>query len=753
MQWRKHPKLAPIAAGLGEKAMNFSPILRMSVPIITLSPPSPVGEGIGGFSWPSAYFNRYNRNYNPDSTCYISYISDGTNINIIRFKNANSAVVHTVSGTKMPIVGYDGTLYIPTDTGIRAVDGSTYETKWTTNLFRYRSDYPNTEVVDICIDGKGYIYALFLETGGAGQEQSSIQKISESDGSIEWHTSLAGPLYGRPTSPITYSEMSDRVYFGMATYYGTPADYSPKIVCVNSNGNVVWSYELRWRVDDPTHYSSERCQGGIAVDDNEYLYFGTDYFGVNPPLDYRGIYSLDMNGSLRWYCRADGAVDCSGAEVSTIVNNYIRSAPSIDKNGYIYFTTDENAFGGAYGYIESRNSDGDVRFNENIYSAPLGGYTYQASTPCIVKYDSPAFDRIYVVTSGRRLHGFNETGAHFLNVATSQDAMSLWVTSKKDGVIWTIGNPATGTYYISIYNKNDGSLVYETSGSSLWKRPVLVNSYAFEDVADCPIQPVAGTGAGGKGYVVDTYATNLYEYDPATNTWSAKASPPVGGAGVDRSYFFFFGIGDKVYLAGGADEFGFITYTDVWVYNPSTNSWTQLNDTPEATFMKTGFGHPYVDGSYAYLPCTIDSTGYIRLYKYDPSTDSWTRLTDCPASERYDYMIAGRIVGAGYDWNTGDPLSDCYIYDPSTDSWSSIASHPQSGTAVFGYDLHAALEGSRMIYEYNPSTNSWSSKALYIGVGDYSPGFTPDSRSWLINSTAYFTTYTGSVIDVLKLRI
>jgi len=591
MQWRKHPKLAPIAAGLGEKAMNFSPILRMSVPIITLSPPSPVGEGIGGFSWPSAYFNRYNRNYNPDSTCYISYISDGTNINIIRFKNANSAVVHTVSGTKMPIVGYDGTLYIPTDTGIRAVDGSTYETKWTTNLFRYRSDYPNTEVVDICIDGKGYIYALFLETGGAGQEQSSIQKISESDGSIEWHTSLAGPLYGRPTSPITYSEMSDRVYFGMATYYGTPADYSPKIVCVNSNGNVVWSYELRWRVDDPTHYSSERCQGGIAVDDNEYLYFGTDYFGVNPPLDYRGIYSLDMNGSLRWYCRADGAVDCSGAEVSTIVNNYIRSAPSIDKNGYIYFTTDENAFGGAYGYIESRNSDGDVRFNENIYSAPLGGYTYQASTPCIV------------------------------------------------------------------------------------------------------------------------------------------------------------------YLAGGADEFGFITYTDVWVYNPSTNSWTQLNDTPEATFMKTGFGHPYVDGSYAYLPCTIDSTGYIRLYKYDPSTDSWTRLTDCPASERYDYMIAGRIVGAGYDWNTGDPLSDCYIYDPSTDSWSSIASHPQSGTAVFGYDLHAALEGSRMIYEYNPSTNSWSSKALYIGVGDYSPGFTPDSRSWLINSTAYFTTYTGSVIDVLKLRI
>lgn len=732
--------------------------IRALFPIIVKvwSPPT-------GFSWRSWNWDRYNRNYNPFEGCTIAYISDGSSIHIIRFKGGRSTEVHSFTGVKSPVVGDDGTLYVPNGDTITAIDGATYQTKWSKTLQRFKPDY-TPEIYDMCLDGFGNIYVLLFEESPDGWEVTSLQKLKEADGTIEWAINLSTYLplgLGRPSTHLTHSEKTDRLYFAMHSVKAG-ADlinqFPPRVYCVNSDGEVEWTYELRYVADPATDSYSAECVGdGIAVDDDDNLYFGTHYYGVNPPLKYRGIYCLDKNGNPKWYLRNDESLESYNAELSPITANLIRVAPSIDKNGNIYFSPDENVYGNPEAYFESRTSDGAVRWYENIYDTPLAGYIFDSTTPCIIKRDPPDYDLIYVGTSGRRLHGFNETGTHFLNIAASNDAMIYFVTSKKgDGVVWTASNDGAGTYYISVYDMLDGSLVYEISSTTLWSKPVLVNSYAFEKVADCPDSLYACTEAGGKGYVVNYGASKLYEYDPETDTWAEKAAPPIAGAG-NRYFFFFFGIGDKVYLAGGSDLYGTVFYTDVWEYDPSTDTWRQLGDTPQSMFVKYGEGHPYVDENYAYLPCLIDYTGYIRLYRYDPSTDTWTRLADCPASPRYAYAIAGRIIAGGYDFATNNPLSDCYMYDPETDTWSQIADIPESGQGVFGYDLHVALETSRMIYRYDPTTNAWVKKALYIGIGSY-PNVQPaDQRSWLISGKAYFATWGGEApniwSDVLRLRL
>ncbi len=133
----------------------------------------------------------------------------------------------------------------------------------------------------------------------------------------------------------------------------------------------------------------------------------------------------------------------------------------------------------------------------------------------------------------------------------------------------------------------------------------------------------------GKGYLVNGWDStetgsgpnNLWQYDPATDSWANKAAFP----GPTRYTSCCFSINHKGYIG-----LGFKPYTnDFWEYNPATNAWTQ-----KASFPGPARQAPvnFAIGNYGYVGLGALGNGmggfYYQsdFYKYDPSNDSWTTL-------------------------------------------------------------------------------------------------------------------------------
>jgi N-acetylneuraminic acid mutarotase len=132
-----------------------------------------------------------------------------------------------------------------------------------------------------------------------------------------------------------------------------------------------------------------------------------------------------------------------------------------------------------------------------------------------------------------------------------------------------------------------------------------------------PDMPEHVVGAHSTVYNGQLYVTNcnkMYVYDPDSETWSLKATGPdtlVSPIVVEyRGLIYVFE--------------GFPASTDVYRYNPATDSWETLNDFPVASI--GGFAFVWND----ILFC---STGKITtesqndFYEYDPDLDAWNAST------------------------------------------------------------------------------------------------------------------------------
>ncbi|MBS1582574.1 MAG: hypothetical protein JST66_10280, partial [Bacteroidetes bacterium] len=173
-----------------------------------------------------------------------------------------------------------------------------------------------------------------------------------------------------------------------------------------------------------------------------------------------------------------------------------------------------------------------------------------------------------------------------------------------------------------------------------------------------------GFSANGKGYVglglayANTLKNDLWQYDPANNAWTQKATFP-GGA---RQKSVAFRIGGKVYVGTGVGAG--VVYRDMWAYDPMADTWTQ----------KADFGGTARYGAVAF---TIGGKGYIAtgydgayrkdLWEYDPATDTWTQKADfggVPRDQAFAFVAGNKAyVGAG-EIGTTSCTHDMWEYTP-----------------------------------------------------------------------------------------
>jgi len=247
------------------------------------------------------------------------------------------------------------------------------------------------------------------------------------------------------------------------------------------------------------------------------------------------------------------------------------------------------------------------------------------------------------------------------------------------------------------------------------------------DFGGTPKYWAVGFAVNGKGYAGlgrgngFSNSSDLWEYNPVTNAWTQKSSFP-GGARYSSHVFV---INNKAYFCSGAYWSGisgdYTPYNDVWEYNPATDTWTQKNNFP-GPGRHDAFAFSF--GGMGYL-CFGQDSNQLRLndlWEYNPNTDSWTQKATFPGTARSGGIQFGfekyGYIGLGRD-NNNVSLGDIWRYDCSTNTWSQMANFPSTSRTsastfvlnrrayvVCGYNFQTSSYSSQL-WEYNPNTDTW----------------------------------------------
>ncbi len=212
----------------------------------------------------------------------------------------------------------------------------------------------------------------------------------------------------------------------------------------------------------------------------------------------------------------------------------------------------------------------------------------------------------------------------------------------------------------------------------------------------------------GGGNRIERTLSTVEAFDPVANTWTTKASLPFKMAGITTV-----GVNGKIYAIGGRMTSGLqmkeTTY--VFEYDPATDTWTSKAKMPMA---KYGFGATVVDGK-IYTIGGFFGARVNTVEVYDPATDKWTSTTNMPtARENLGVEAIGDKIYAFGGTTVNGETKIVEEYDTKTDTWTTKNNLPKarySFKSVVANGKIYALGGnpnlSRYVEEYDPLLDKW----------------------------------------------
>jgi uncharacterized repeat protein (TIGR03803 family) len=230
----------------------------------------------------------------------------------------------------------------------------------------------------------------------------------------------------------------------------------------------------------------------------------------------------------------------------------------------------------------------------------------------------------------------------------------------------------------------------------------------------------------------------LFEYDPATSTYSKKLDFNNTTNGANPKGNLTQAGNGKLYgmtNAGGTSGTGVL-----FEYDPATSTYTKKLD-----FINNTTGY-YPNGSLAiaangklYGTTTSGGVNNGVLFEYDPATSTFTKKFDFNGtngsnpSSSLALATNGKLYGLTQD---GGSLSDgvLFEYDPATSSFakkldfnlaegeSPLGSLAQAGNGKFyGTTNGGGVTGDGTLFEFNPATATYTKKVDFIGANGLSP--------------------------------
>jgi N-acetylneuraminic acid mutarotase len=212
---------------------------------------------------------------------------------------------------------------------------------------------------------------------------------------------------------------------------------------------------------------------------------------------------------------------------------------------------------------------------------------------------------------------------------------------------------------------------------------------------------------------------SLEEYDPATDRWTSKAPMPVGlhhvGIGVT---------GGRLYVIGGYRQAGVSVWqpvATVYAYDPATDTWAARAPmpTPRGALSVTAHeGRLYAIGGYD------GQANRAEVEVYDPVRNSWE--TRAPLPTPRDHLatatVAGNVyaIGGRLKGNYRRNLSVTEVYDPVADRWSAAAALPTARSGITAAEMGGRIyvfggEGGDGTFRdneaYDPARDAWQPMA------------------------------------------
>lgn len=233
-----------------------------------------------------------------------------------------------------------------------------------------------------------------------------------------------------------------------------------------------------------------------------------------------------------------------------------------------------------------------------------------------------------------------------------------------------------------------------TSLNDFWEYDPTTDQWTQKQNLPGAVNRTAGAGfsGNGKGYVClgsanyntvsAAFLADLWEYDPAADSWTQKSSLPDSG----RHHAAVFVIGSKAYIAGGSTGYPYIASNDLWEYDMINDSWSSKASYPavsinQAMGFAAGNKGYLVGGHVMHYNTTGNGTADSATYEYDPASNTWTRKSDFCGRRKCG--IAFSLNDMGYvglgmaDFATNTIYYEEFCrYDPVGDSWTPAASYP-----------------------------------------------------------------------------
>lgn len=287
--------------------------------------------------------------------------------------------------------------------------------------------------------------------------------------------------------------------------------------------------------------------------------------------------------------------------------------------------------------------------------------------------------------------------------------------------------------YVLIFNLNTLSQTFKWHQKNSFPGNKRWGAFSFE---------IGGFGYVGGGYLNGVNLNDVWKYDPSTDSWSQVSNCPLPTRASGSFTLNNFG-----YYVGGIIQSGAIS-NQLFQYDPSTNTWATKAPYPTS-------------GIYGGISFAINNKGYYGVgnsgsalgpyltafFQYDPLTNQWTQKASFPGPARYgSYGIASNnfgYAGFGTNENTSTQFNDWWQYNPSTNHWQQKLNYPGvARTYPAGFYINGKIFlGTGQTFSsvvddfnsYDEATNSWN------GEPSYTPGGRWVTSSFAINNKGYFS--------------
>ncbi len=231
------------------------------------------------------------------------------------------------------------------------------------------------------------------------------------------------------------------------------------------------------------------------------------------------------------------------------------------------------------------------------------------------------------------------------------------------------------------------------------------------------------------------YSDETWSFNSSSDTW-AQLNPSTKPTGRYKHAMAFDSYNNIVVMFGGQDNTGILG--DTWVYNYTTNTWTNMNPgtSPSA---RVSHGMVYDSDARAVILFGGDASGYNNeTWIYNYTTNTWTNMNPGTSPS------PRRAFGMAYDPDEkltilfgGEPFNnELWAYNISSNTWinrTPANSPPARSYMGFAYDEEknfitmygGGTEYSEFgglkndVWHYNVSSNTWEQK---------SPSSTPGAR-------------------------